>query len=97
MIKWVLSVVCFLAVNVGALGREVIPANDGWRFFAGDPDGAELPGYADSEWLEVSVPHDFQISQPWVEPAPDEFLQFVPTPVNLIIRGGTPVLGCIGM
>ncbi len=72
MIKWVLSVVCFLAVNLGALGREVIPANDGWRFFAGDPDGAELPGYADSGWLEVSVPHDFQISQPWVEPAPDE-------------------------
>ena len=35
-----------------------------WHFIQGDPDGAALPGYDDSQWRYVSVPHDWMIEQP---------------------------------
>lgn len=52
--------------------RIVQSLNFGWRFHAGDlPDAASLT-LDDSGWQAIDVPHDFQISQPWVPPAPDE-------------------------
>ena len=56
-----------LLVAFTAAARDVIPANDGWKFFAGDPTGAEMPEFDDSGWTAVRLPHDFQISQLWVE------------------------------
>ena len=44
----------------------------GWRFHAGDVADAMLLSTDDSGWREVSLPHDFQIEQPWVAPAADE-------------------------
>ncbi len=47
--------------------REIVPMNFGWKFMYGDtikPDG--------EGWIDVNIPHDFQIHQPWVEPSPDE-------------------------
>ncbi|MDX2429681.1 MAG: glycoside hydrolase family 2 TIM barrel-domain containing protein [Bacteroides sp.] len=35
-----------------------------WRFVMGDPEGAGTPGYDDSQWRYVSVPHDWMIEQP---------------------------------
>src|SRR5687768_10582807 len=32
-----------------------------WRFYRGDSQGAESPGYDDSGWREVAVPHDWSI------------------------------------
>ena len=52
--------------------REVKNLNFGWRFTHGDPENAETPGFDDSEWSQVNLPHDYQIGQPWVEPAADE-------------------------
>lgn len=52
--------------------RQIISLNFGWRFHSGDVAGAEAADFNDSGWQEVNVPHDFQISQPWVEPAKDE-------------------------
>lgn len=46
--------------------------NFGWLFHAGDIAGGEASSLDDSGWDTVNVPHDFQISQPWVEPAADE-------------------------
>lgn len=46
--------------------------NFGWRFHAGDVEQAEMPALDDGAWLPVSLPHDFQISQPWVPPSADE-------------------------
>ncbi len=31
--------------------------NTGWKFFFGDPTGASLPGFNDSAWTNVSLPH----------------------------------------
>ncbi|MEU9479064.1 glycoside hydrolase family 2 TIM barrel-domain containing protein [Streptomyces sp. NPDC048191] len=53
--------------------RHIVPLRDGWRFAlvdAGgitDPTGAyaqaAAPGYDDSAWREVAVPHDWSIEQ----------------------------------
>lgn len=57
----------------GANGARVVQSlNFGWRFHAGDVAGAEQPAFDDTAWQTVDLPHDFQISQPWVPPAPDE-------------------------
>ena len=75
-----LKVVIALAVMLMVSGtvvaedtaRTVESLNFGWRFHAGDVDGGETATLDDSDWEEVNVPHDFQISQPWIAPAADE-------------------------
>ncbi len=38
--------------------RQVLPLSDGWRFrFGGDETGVTAPGYDDSGWEQVAVPH----------------------------------------
>ncbi|GAA4632256.1 hypothetical protein GCM10023196_064920 [Actinoallomurus vinaceus] len=37
--------------------RTVVDLDHGWRFHKGDVAGAEAPGYDDSGWQSVSVPH----------------------------------------
>ena len=49
-------------------GRKVVSMNFGWKFHAGDLENAQLPGLDDAGWMVIDVPHDFQISQPWVAP-----------------------------
>lgn len=63
--------VCMATLTVQAQRVEK-SMNFGWRFHAGDAVGAEKTDFDDSRWQTVNVPHDFQISQPWVEPAPEE-------------------------
>ena len=46
--------------------------NFGWKFHAGDVQGAEALDFDDSSWRSVDLPHDFQIEQPWVAPSADE-------------------------
>lgn len=57
---------------VSASGRSVETWNFGWKFMPGDPKGAQTVQTDDSDWQEVNLPHDFQISQEWVEPSADE-------------------------
>ncbi|MEV7242566.1 glycoside hydrolase family 2 TIM barrel-domain containing protein [Streptomyces sp. NPDC093248] len=54
-------------------GRHTLPLRDGWRFALADLDGgagesgshagAAEPGYDDSGWRQVAVPHDWSIEQ----------------------------------
>ncbi|MGW3667975.1 glycoside hydrolase family 2 TIM barrel-domain containing protein [Streptomyces sp. NPDC005141] len=56
-----------------AAGRRTLPLRDGWRFAlvdaggitdpTGTYTGAERPGYDDSAWRAVAVPHDWSIEQ----------------------------------
>lgn len=52
--------------------RTETTINQGWLFHAGDMSGAESVTYDDKAWQTVNLPHDFQISQPWVPPTADE-------------------------
>lgn len=52
--------------------REIMVADSGWLFHAGSVTGGELPQADLSGWTEIRLPHDFQISQPWVRPDSSE-------------------------
>jgi len=43
--------------------------NFGWKFQPGNPEGAEKPGFDDSRWRTLDLPHDFQFEQPWDQDA----------------------------
>ena len=47
---------------------EVVNFNFDWKFQPGSNPGAESITFDESGWQTVNLPHDFQISQPWVEP-----------------------------
>ena len=48
------------AVNSNPRSRE-FAADAGWKFFLGDPSGAENPSFADVSWRSVDLPHDWSI------------------------------------
>ena len=61
---------CAAAAATGgspASAAQKISLNRGWQFAY----GAEAPSDT-GRYIRVNLPHDFQISQPWVEPGPDE-------------------------
>jgi len=41
--------------------RLELAADAGWKFFLGDPSGAEAPSFADSSWRSVDLPHDWSV------------------------------------
>lgn len=67
-----LSLVAVSTVALMHSQRVKYNINQDWSFHAGENVGAEAPDFDDSSWMRVSVPHDFQIHQPWVEPSADE-------------------------
>ncbi len=62
-------VACLVPVSMSAASanspRQDLAADAGWKFFLGDPGGAESNSFADSSWRAVDLPHDWSIeSQP---------------------------------
>ncbi len=51
------------AVTVSGERRQSF--NRSWRFFRGDAEGAELPGFNDAAWAAVKLPHDWAIAGPF--------------------------------
>jgi beta-galactosidase len=41
--------------------RLELAADSGWRFFLGDPSGAEARSFRDASWCTVNLPHDWSI------------------------------------
>ncbi|WP_321572124.1 glycoside hydrolase family 2 TIM barrel-domain containing protein [uncultured Duncaniella sp.] len=68
----ILGLSCAFSFTCQADSREVENINFGWRFSPGEIEAATTPDFDDSRWQTVNLPHDFQISQPWVAPAADE-------------------------
>lgn len=63
----------YLGLFSGLLqARETIDFNRGWKFIYGDICLDSLDYKFDVGYVTVNLPHDFQISQPWVPPAADE-------------------------
>jgi beta-galactosidase len=59
------AAVFLFGLSVAARARETMPFNAGWRFSKGDAAGAATPGFDDSGWEAVDVPHDWAIAGPW--------------------------------
>lgn len=71
MFSFLAAVVCAAGVSMSVCHAEAGPSRvetslkDGWRFHRGEADGAFMPGYDDSGWDKVSVPHDWAITGPF--------------------------------
>jgi beta-galactosidase len=50
--------------------RVIQQFTTGWRFLQADAPGAEKPGFDDSAWVGVTLPHDWSIAGPVKEDAP---------------------------
>ncbi len=65
-----ISAITFSAIHAYAAPqspRQEISADANWKFFLGDPAGAEAPPFSDAAWRTVDLPHDWSI-----EGVPDE-------------------------
>lgn len=71
MFSFLTAVVCAAGVSMSVCRAEAGPSRvetsltDGWKFHRGEADGAFMPGYDDSGWDKVSVPHDWAITGPF--------------------------------
>jgi beta-galactosidase len=54
--------------NSAARARESF--DFGWKFMKGDFPGAQVPGFSDSGWRDIDLPHDWSIEGPFDENAP---------------------------
>lgn len=63
-----------MAVSLGANAqRDTLSLNRGWQFKYGNSSStAQNTDFSTSDVQQVNLPHDFQISQPWVAPAKNE-------------------------
>jgi beta-galactosidase len=50
--------------------RSIILFDRDWLFYKGDASGAEQPGFVDTSWQSVHVPHDWSIEGPFAESNP---------------------------
>jgi beta-galactosidase len=64
--------VCPVAISSAAVATHVqisnerrVSFNDGWRFLKAEAEGAQDPGFDDSKWTEVRLPHDWAIDGPF--------------------------------
>ena len=63
---FLLALPCAGAANRVQISNERrVSFNNGWRFYKGDTEGAEQPGFDDSKWTELRLPHDWAIEGPF--------------------------------
>jgi beta-galactosidase len=60
IVTLLLSLPYLRAIDNGS-PRQVLAADSDWRFFLGDPAGAETASFDDSSWRKVDLPHDWSI------------------------------------
>jgi len=48
--------------------REIIPFDSSWRFHLGDEPTAKQPGFDDTNWRTLDLPHDWSIEGPLTPP-----------------------------
>src|SRR6516164_628381 len=54
-----------VASRVEISNQRRVSFNDGWRFLKAEAEGAQDPGFDDSTWTEVRLPHDWAIDGPF--------------------------------
>src|SRR5436190_10072771 len=50
-----------ISAKTASQPRAILSADADWKFFVGDPAGAESPDFNDRSWRTVTVPHDWSI------------------------------------
>ena len=54
-------ILALFSLLLAADARSVISLDPDWRFFQGEAAGAEAPGFNDSAWRKLDIPHDWSI------------------------------------
>ena len=62
--------VFFCFINGAGQSRFEIDFNKGWKFSSGNDSSAVDPGYNDSQWRSLSLPHDWSIESDFIKDAP---------------------------
>jgi beta-galactosidase len=70
-----LSSSCNLIKSISTNDRDRL-FNTEWRFIRDAPAGAEQPGYDDSRWMAVDLPHDWSIADLPGDDGPDQIGPF---------------------
>lgn len=74
IVRLLLLLSTFAAISAGAASapalavsptRTVLDLNEGWRFSKGDFPAAMTPGFDDTAWRQVAVPHDWSSRGPF--------------------------------
>ena len=65
LFKLIFFFVCVITSGPAWAQRSEQLLEKGWRFTKGDVKGAETPGFDDSEWEAVTIPHDWAIFGPF--------------------------------
>lgn len=60
-----LAIIALASCASPETGRETRLLDEGWKFTREDNPSSALPGYDDSAWETVSVPHDWAIAGPF--------------------------------
>lgn len=80
-----------------AQSRQQYSMDFGWQFTLGDPDHAEQPGFDDSGWRTLNVPHDWSIEGAFDRDAPGGGnVGFLPTGVGWYRKHFTAPTGSRG-
>ena len=58
--------------------------DDNWRFYLGDASGAEQPTFDDSQWRQLSLPHDYSIEQEYTQSGEAESAYLLGEPVGTV-------------
>ncbi len=61
----ILAALIVISINVQA--REKTTLQSGWKFTKGNFENASQPGFDDSKWQSVTIPHDWAISGPVIQ------------------------------
>ena len=51
----------FSSKDKSAVSNRTISFDENWRFLKDNPQGAEIPGFDDSGWRTLDLPHDWSI------------------------------------
>ena len=71
----------FLSIN--GFSQTTLFDSD-WRFYRGGVQGAEMPGFDDSKWRKIDLPHDWSI-----EDLPGTHTPFDPNAISQVSGGFT--------
>lgn len=79
----ILAFLLSLLLNTNAHSQKT-PFDFNWRFHRGGAQGAEVPGFDDSKWRVVDLPHDWSI-----EDLPGKYTPFDPDAIGQVSTGFT--------
>jgi beta-galactosidase len=67
LLCFAIAISFLVAIPSAAFATVGAPFDTGWRFIQGDAPGAELPGFDDSKWRKLDLPHDWSIEEPFAK------------------------------